>query len=137
MSTALEISLIILALSFAGVAGVLIQLLIGLRKKLDEAMRSVEETRVQVEGVLKEVKILVQNANGLSGRVHLEMDEVDRMLHLAREWTERADRVVDGVGSVIEPPVQSLVRTSGLIRAGFGAFIKTLFELKNLKQTTN
>lgn len=137
MSTALQVSLLVLILAFIGVAVALIQLLTALRRKLDETTRSLEDTRVQVDAILKDVRILVQNANGISGRLHLQMDELDRMLRLFRQWTERADRVVDGVGSVVEPPMQALVRTSGLIRAGLGAFFKTLTDLKNVRQTTD
>jgi hypothetical protein len=38
---------------------------------------------------------------------------------------------------VVEPPVQAMARTNQVLRAGLGAFIKTLFEMKSAGRVSN
>jgi hypothetical protein len=59
--------------------------------------------------------------------VQADLDEVDRVLHTARLWTDRADRLVDEVGAFVEPPMQAVSRTGTVLKAGLGAFLKSLF----------
>jgi uncharacterized protein YoxC len=127
MSTALEVVLILATLAFIALMVVLIQLIVQARKKMDSLTISVEETRTNLDAVLKDTRELIQNVNTLSGRVNLQMDEVDRVLHTARLWTDRADRLVDQVGDVVEPPLQFAVGASNILKAGVGAFFKNLF----------
>jgi hypothetical protein len=55
------------------------------------------------------------------------MQEVDQVMQTVQAWTARTDRLVDSVGSIIEPPIFSLASLSNLVRTGAGAFIQTLF----------
>ena len=70
---------------------------------------------------------LISNVTGVSQRVSEQVDEVDAVVKAVRHWTERADRAVEEVGSAIEPPILTAVRSINLFRKGAAAFLQALF----------
>jgi hypothetical protein len=46
---------------------------------------------------------------------------------IVQQWTERADRLVNVVGSTVEAPVLSLLRSLNLLGTGATAFLRELF----------
>jgi uncharacterized protein YoxC len=137
MSEALQVVLILAAAAFLVLMVVLTQLAVEARKRIASLARSADEVRLRLDDVLRDSNELIRNLNVMTCHLQGELDEVDRLVQTARLWTNRADRLVDEVGSVVEPPVQAVARTNRVLRAGLGAFIKTLFEMKSAGSVTN
>ena len=75
--------------------------------------------------------------NALTTRANQQMDDVNQVVHTVRQWTQRADRLVNEVGAAIEPPVFSLVRNMNLFRTGVTTFIQALLQGNHHNQTNN
>ncbi len=127
MPPSLQWALFSASLAIIVLAACLIPLAILACRRLSGLARAGEEIKERLELLLQDSRELIQNVTVLSRRAQSQMDDVDIVMRTARAWTVRADRLVDGVGSVIEPPVFSLVSLSNLIRTGAGAFIQSLF----------
>ena len=137
MSETLQVVLILAAAAFIVLMAVLIQLAVEARKRIASLSRSADEVKLRLNDVLKDSNELIRNLNVMTCHLQGELAEVDRLVQTARLWTHRADRLVDEVGSVVEPPVQAMARTNQVLRAGLGAFIKTLFEMKSAGRVSN
>lgn len=137
MSEALQVVLILAAAAFLVLMVVLTQLAVEARKRIASLARSADEVKLRLDDVLRDSNELIRNLNVMTCHLQGELDEVDRLVQTARLWTNRADRLVDEVGSVVEPPVRAVARTNRVLRAGLGAFIKTLFEMKSAGSVTN
>ena len=84
--------------------------------------------KTALEDLVRDGRELVRNVNELSKRADRQMDDVGRVVGIARRWTERADRLAEEIGSAIEPPVYLLVRQANLLSAGTTAFLETLLD---------
>ena len=133
MSNVLQVALFCASVAIVGLVACLIPLLILALRRIGDLARAGEEIKASLELLLQDSRELVQNVNELAKRAQVQMDEVDRMVQTVRTWTDRVDRVVDGVGSVIEPPILSLVSLSNLVRTGAGAFMQSLFHKRLAK----
>ena len=69
---------------------------------------------------------MLQSVNELSTRAHQQCDDIERVIQTVRGWTERVDRVVEEVGSVLEPPILAAARNAQIIRKGIAKFFETL-----------
>ena len=86
-----------------------------------------QETKAHVEILVQHSHELIRDVTDISKRVSQQLDEVEQVVHTVRQWTERADRLVDEVGSAIEPPVFSAVRNLNAFRKGATIFLQSLF----------
>ncbi|MCX5658188.1 MAG: DUF948 domain-containing protein [Planctomycetota bacterium] len=76
-----------------------------LKGRVDSIEKSVSEVKGDISALIQESRGVVKEVQQLAARVAKPMDDVERITHLAREWSERADRMVDAVGTVAEPPL--------------------------------
>ena len=95
-------------------------------RRLVQLVRVIEQERAHAQALIQDGRELIVHLREISSRVTKQMDDVDRMLCTARQWTERADRLVNGVGSIVEPPVFALAQGSHLARVGLKAFLRVL-----------
>lgn len=117
LATVTLIVLLVMLIRLAGYA----------RKRIDVLAQAADETKIRLDVVLADTRELIRNVTAVSARVQTNLDEAERMLHTVRIWT---DRIVDEVGSVIEPPIQAMARINGLLKTGAGAFIKRFFQAR-------
>lgn len=127
MSTALQVALFAASVAVVLLVVCAIPLAVLVLRRVDRLIHIVEELRTNAEVTMHDGRELMWQVNELSKRVTRQMDEVDQIVCIARQWTERADRLVDGVGSIVEPPVMALAQGSRLARVGLTAFLKALF----------
>ena len=127
MSTALQVVLFIASLTFILLAACIIPIAFHVRRQVKRMAHTVEHLKSNVQVLLRDSRELVQNMNVLSNRASQQMDDIGKVVHTVHQWTERADRLVNEVGSAIEPPVFSVVQNMNLIRAGMAMFLRVLF----------
>jgi uncharacterized protein YoxC len=127
MSNVLQVALFCASVAIVLVAACLIPMAVLALRQFAGMARAGEEIKANLDLLMRDSRVLVQNVNELSKRVQAQMDDVDEVMQTVQSWTARADRLVDGVGSIVEPPVFSLAALSNLVRTGAGAFIQSLF----------
>jgi len=127
MSTALQVALFAASVAIVLVVVGLLPLVYLAWQRLENLMRIADDLRTQAQVMMHDSDELIRNLNELSKRLTRQMDDVDQMVCTARQWTERADRLANAVGAIVEPPVFAAARGTSLLRVGMKAFFKSLF----------
>jgi uncharacterized protein YoxC len=136
MSTVLQVALFLAALAFIVLVACLIPLAFQARRRLEHLAVSAEQLKANVELLVQDSRELVRNVNELEQQVSRQMDDVGQVVGTVRRWTERADRLVEEVGSVIEPPVFAWVRNVNLFRLGATTFLQAFFHTNRNQNKT-
>ena len=135
MSTALQVALFVASLTFIILALCIIPVTFHLRRKLEQLVITAADLKEKLQLLVEDSHTMVRNVTELSKRANQQLDEVSRVVQTARQWAERADRLVNEVGSAIEPPVHSLVRNMNLFRTGIATFLQVLSHRNQHNQT--
>jgi uncharacterized protein YoxC len=101
--------------------------LVALRRQAAQWTRALGELQVQVQLVLAESRRLMDSVNELARRLNRQSNDVDEVIQTVRGWTARTNRLVEGVGAVLEPPLRAAVRNVGVFRRGLTVFFETFF----------
>ena len=113
MSNLLQIALFLASVAVVTFVAFCIPAILQLRKHTARLARTLEELKAEVSPLVQDGRKLLHNVNELSTRVHRQCDEVEDVIQTVRGWTgQRADRVVEEVGSVLEPPILTAARNS-------------------------
>ena len=105
------------------------------RRKLEQLLATTEELKEKAQALVEDSHEMVRNIADLSRRANEELDGVSQMVHTARQWPERVDRLVNVVGSAIEPPVHSALRNMNLFQTGVTTFLQVLLHRNQHNQT--
>lgn len=97
-----------------------------LRKNLEQTVKALEQLKSDVKLLVEDTRKLLANVNALTDRTHRQWDDLERVIGTVRGWSERANRVVEEVGSALEPPLLTAARNINLFRTGFAAFLQAL-----------
>src|ERR1017187_1164027 len=135
MSIALQVALFVASLAFIVLVVCLIPLAFQARRKLEQLLAATEELKIKAQALVEDSHEMVKNVTDLSKRANEELDEVSHVVGTVRQWTERADQLVNEVGSAIEPPVHSIVRNMNLFRTGVTTFLQVLLNRNQHNQT--
>jgi hypothetical protein len=110
----LQIGLYIVAASIVAFVAIAVPLLIRLQRQIDRMAAAVELMKSETVPLAKETRELVEELRGLSGR---------------------ANRLVNEVGSVVEPPLLASSLGFRLIRTGVATFVRALWNGKRNPQS--
>jgi uncharacterized protein YoxC len=135
ISVALQIALFFASLSVIVLVACIVPIAFQTRRNSEQLLRTIEELKSNTQLLAQDSRELVRSLNDLCRRANQQMDELSQILRTAQQWTQRADRLVEEVGSAIEPPVFSLARNLNLFRTGATTFLRTLFHLNHHNQT--
>jgi|GEM_PF-839006 uncharacterized protein YoxC len=135
MSAVLEVALISASAAIVVLVACLVPVLFLARRQLKQLALTAENMKINLESLILDSRELVSNVRILSERANLHLDNVGRMVHTVHQWTERADRLVNELGSVVEPRVFSLVRNVNLLRLGVTTFFQRLLHPDQENQT--
>ena len=119
MSAALQIALFVVAVAVALFVVLLIPLTILLYRRLISFSRQLEELNTELKGLLQDSRTMVQNISAVTNHVNQQLDELDRIVGIITRWSERADHVVEKVGTIAEMP---FVKVTHSIKAFFQAW---------------
>jgi uncharacterized protein YoxC len=125
MSTPLQIALFLASVAVVIFVACCIPAMLQLRKHAASMTQTLGELKAEVSLLVHDAHKLLHNVNELSARVHRQCDEVEHVIQTVRGWTERADRVVEEVGTVLEPPILTAVRNANIFRKGIAKFFET------------
>ena len=118
MSIALQIALFVASVAVVIFVAVCVPALLQLRQQAAQMAQTLAELKAEVSLLVQDGRELLHNVNELSTRAHQQCDDVERVIQTVRGWTERADRVVEEVGSVLEPPILTAARNAQIFRKG-------------------
>jgi uncharacterized protein YoxC len=136
MSIALQVVLFIASITFIVLALCIIPVAFHLRRKLEQLVVTVGQLKDKLEALVEDSHTMVRNVTELSKRANQQLDDVSRVVQTARGWSDRADKLVNEIGSVVELPVHSLVRNMNLLRTGVATFLQFLSHRNEHNQTT-
>ena len=134
MSIPLQIALFLAAVAIVIFVAFCIPAMLQLRQRAARMAQTLAELKAEVSLLVQDSRKLLHNVNELSTRAHQQCDDVERVIQTVRGWTERVDRVVEEVGSVLEPPVLTAARNALIFRKGIAKFFE-IFLNRNHRQS--
>jgi uncharacterized protein YoxC len=126
MSSALQTALFLACLAVVCLVAVLIPLSILFYLQAKGIARQMDEVKSDLEGMIKDSRTMVQNINCLSAHANQQLDELDKIIGIARKWSEQADYFVEEVGSAVELPVLKALRSIKMLRKTWGVIVDAL-----------
>ncbi|MFA7230936.1 MAG: DUF948 domain-containing protein [Victivallaceae bacterium] len=126
MQAALQIASIIALIVFIILVLCLIPTVFYVRRKLAELLQTTQKLE-------DELQTVAQNVNAFTQRVNAQIDDASKVVTTVVQWSDMANRMVTGIGSIIEPPVSMMARNISLFRLGMSVFMQAL----RSKKTTN
>ena len=133
MSEILQIVLLIALLAFILLVVCLIPMVFFVRRKLTEVVLATEKLQTDIQILVQDSRQLVQNVDAIAQRVNEQIDDASLVVHTAVQWTGRVNRLVEAVGSIVEPPILGIARKANLLRLGLSMFMQVLLS----KRSTN
>jgi len=126
MSLALRVGLFVASLAVITPAIRVIYVSFEARSHVKQFLASAEQVKADLEVLTRQSHELISNATEVSRRVSEQLDQVETVVRTVRQWADRADRIVESVGSAIEPPIFTPVRNVNIFRKGASAFLQAL-----------
>ncbi len=105
MHPLLEVALGVAAVAVVIMTIFVITTAIYLKGQLDAMERTVTGLKVDFEQLVRESKDTIVRINHIAEKVEDQMDDVKHITSTARAWTDRADRLVEEAGPLMEVPV--------------------------------
>ncbi len=130
MSTPLQIALFLACIAIVIFVACCIPAILQLRKHTARMTQTLAELKAEVSLLVQDSRKLLHNVDELSTRAHQQCDDVERVIQTVRGWTERADRVVEEVGSVLEPPILTAAFSAQILRKGIAKFFEAFLNRK-------
>src|SRR5690349_6028491 len=124
LSTTLQIALLVAALALITLVACIVPLSFRSYRLLEQLLRAIEKLEADAKLLAHDSRKLLQNVNDLCLRANQQMDTVDEVMRTAHQWTQRVDRLVDQVGTAVEPPLFAFARNMGALRKGAATFLK-------------
>jgi uncharacterized protein YoxC len=125
MSMPLQIALFLASVAIVLFVACCIPAILQLRKHAERMTQTLAELKAEVSLLVQDSRKMLHSVNELSTRAHQQCDDVEHVIQTVRGWTERVDRVVEEVGSVLEPPILTAARNAQIFRKGIAKFFET------------
>jgi len=125
MTMPLQIALFLASVAIVLFVAFCIPAMLQLRKHAARMAQTLAELKAEVSLLVQDSRKMLHSVNELSTRAHQQCDDVERVIQTVRGWTERVDRVVEEVGSVLEPPILTAARNAWVFRKGIAKFFET------------
>jgi len=123
---ALQAALYVGSAAIVALTVVLIVLLLQFGRQIERVVRAVEELKTEVNPLARETRVVVERLHDLSARVQGRWMEVERIIDTVRTWSQRADHLVEEIGSMVEPPIFAASRKIHILRKGLETFVRAL-----------
>jgi uncharacterized protein YoxC len=136
MSIALQVALFLASLAIIALVACLVPMAFVMRSHMNSLVRMAEQSKNDMQILVHDSHELIRTITELSKRASQQLDEVDHVVATVREWTSRADHFLTEVGSVVEPPVVTIVRNMNLLRTGVTGFVHALLNSSHHNRPT-
>lgn len=130
MSMVLQVALFFASVAVVVFVTLAVVLMIRAMRWLEQFAQVAEKIKADVRVLVQHSEEVARNVTALTQRASQQLDDVEKVVSLVRQWAERTDRVVNEISSAIEPPVFSFVRNANLIREAVATFGRVLFHRK-------
>lgn len=124
MSNLLQVALFLASVAVVIFVACCIPAVLQLRKSAARATQTLEDLKAEFSLLIQDSRKLLHNINELSARAHQQCDDVESAIQTVRGWVERANRVVEEVGTVLEPPIVTAARNAQILRKGIAKFFE-------------
>ena len=111
MSPALQVALFLACTAVFCLVTLLIPLSILFYLQVKRIARQMEEAKSDLKAMIQDSRTMVQDISRLAAHANEQLDELDKIVGIARKWSEQADNLVEEVGSAVELPVLKALRT--------------------------
>ena len=118
MSILLQIALFLASVAIVIFVAFCIPAILQLRNHAARLTQTLAELKAEVSLLVQDSRKMLHNVNELSTRAHQQCDDIEQVIHTVCNWAERAGRVVEEVGAVLEPPILTAARTAQVFRKG-------------------
>jgi uncharacterized protein YoxC len=135
MSVVLQVALIMASLAIVVLVACLVPLLFLSWRQIKQLALTAESLKISLESLILDSRGLVRNAKHLSERADQNLENINHVVHTVDQWTQRADRLVNELGSAIEPPVFLLLRNVNRIRTVISTFFLRLLPHRQVTQS--
>jgi hypothetical protein len=126
MYLAVEIAIFVACVAIVCFVPVAIFTLFRIHQATERLLCLVEQLRQESKTLISGINATVEKVRALAQLAEDQWFEVEKIIGIARDWAQRADHVVDEIGSIVEPPLSAVSRRASLARIGFKAFLQTL-----------
>jgi hypothetical protein len=137
MTTVVQVALTLALLAIVVFLACVLPLAFRASRRVARLADAAERMRDDVQRLVQDSRELVRQATEVCIRTGEQLDDGRAVVQAGRRRTEKADRLVEGVGSVVEPPVFFAARTMNRCRAGLGAFLGALFRPRERNKSAN
>lgn len=121
MPTPIYIAILAACTSIVVLATVLVVAVFFLKTRVIAMEANAADLKEKLAELLGESRTLVREAQVVVTRIPKPLEDIEHMTRTAKAWTERADRIVNAVGTVAEPPLFFMsknIKTFGGIASG-------------------
>jgi uncharacterized protein YoxC len=125
MSNPLQIALFLASVAVVIFVAFCIPAILQLRKHAARMAQTMEELKAEVSVLVQDSRKLLYSVNELSTRANQQCDDIEQVIQTVRNWTGRVDRVVEEVGTILEPPLLTAARNAQIFRKGIAKFFET------------
>jgi uncharacterized protein YoxC len=125
MTMPLQIALFLASVAVVIFVAFCVPAMLQLRKHAERMSQTLAELKAEISVLVQESRTLLRSVNELSTRANQQCDDVEHVIQTVRGWTERVDRVVDEVGTILEPPLLMAARNAQIFRKGVAKFFET------------
>src|SRR5271170_7954108 len=116
MSSALQVALFLACVAVVLFVLLLIPLSILLYRRASSVARQLEELNTNLKELIQDSRTMVQNISLLSTHANEQLDELDKIVGIVRELSERANHVAEEISDAIESPVLKIARSLKMLR---------------------
>ena len=130
MSIVLQVALFFASVAVVVFVTVAMVLMIRTLRWFEHFAEVARQLKADVQVLVQHSEDVAQNVAKVTERASQQLNDVEKVVGIVRQWAERADHVVNEIGSVIEPPAVSFLRNANLIRKAATTFGRVLFQRK-------
>ena len=124
MAMPLQIALFLASVAVVIFVAFCVPAVIQMRKHGDRMAQSVAELKAEISLLVLDSRKVLYSVNELSTRAYEQCDDVEQVLQTVRGWTDRVDRVVEEVGTAVEPPILAAARNVQVFYKGITKFLE-------------
>jgi len=126
MSNALQVALFLASAAIIILVACVVPMAFSMHQSMKTLVDSAERSKCDMQTLVQHSQELIRNITDIARRASGQMDEIDHVIATVRDWTESADHFLKEVGSVVEPPVFTIVKNMNVLRSGVTGFLRAL-----------
>ena len=104
LSDALEGAVILASIAVVVLVACIVPMAFHLRRRLEHLALSADRLTTSMESLVRDGHEMARMVNEFAHRANGQLDEASHLTRTVRKWTDRADRLAEGVGLAGDHP---------------------------------